>query len=285
MRTKIKEVSGIDWFDGAVMNCKWSGPLLHDVLSKAAIDVPKEKWDATHVAFACHQTATQEDEWYGASIPLLRAMNPECGIMLALEMNGKPLPPNHGAPVRVVTPGIAGARSVKWLDSITVQTTESSNYYQRHDYKILPPEADDAEKAEQWWDKVDALQDMPINSVVATPASDLTVHLDENGTVEVSGYALPSGSDGPVVKVEVSGDEGKTWNEARLLIEDEEGEGDLKWAWCLWKARVKLEKGKGRKIFSRAVDRSGNVQKETVDWNLRGVAYNAYGEASGLEVV
>jgi len=285
MRTKIKEVSGIDWFDGAVMNCKWTGPLLHDVLEKASVDIQEEKWASTHVAFACHQTATQEDEWYGASIPLPRAIDPKCGIMLALEMNGKALPPKHGAPVRVVTPGIAGARSVKWLDSITVQTTESSNYYQQHDYKILPSEADSVEKAEQWWAKVDALQDMPINSVVATPASDSTVHVDENSTVEVSGYALPSGSDGPVVGVEVSADEGKTWQVAELLKAEEEGEGDLKWAWCLWKVRVKIEKGKDRKIFSRAKDRSGNMQKATVDWNLRGVAYNAYGEASGLEVV
>ena len=285
MRTKIKEVSGIDWFDGAVMNCKWSGPLLHDVLDKAGVKVQKEEWDSTHVAFACHQTATQEDDWYGASIPLSRAMNPECGIMLALEMNDKILPPNHGAPVRVVTPGIAGARSVKWLDSITVQTCESSNYYQQHDYKILPPEADCAEKAEQWWDKVDAIQDMPINSVIATPASDSKVSVDENGAIEVSGYALPSGSDGPIVKVEVSADEGKTWQVADLLKAEEANEGELKWAWCLWKAKVKVQKGKDRKIFSRATDRSGNTQKETVEWNLRGVAYNAYGEATGLEIV
>jgi sulfite oxidase len=285
MRTKLKEVSGIDWFDGAVMNCKWTGPLLHDVLEKAGVDIEKEKWHSTHVAFACHQTATQEDEWYGASIPLSRAMDPDCGIMLALAMNDKALPPNHGAPVRVVTPGIAGARSVKWLDSITVQVTESSNYYQQHDYKILPPEADSAEKAEQWWDKVDAIQDMPINSVIATPASDSTVHVDESGTIEVTGYALPSGSDGPIVRVEVSTDEGKTWKDAELLKAEEEEEGELKWAWSLWKARVRVEKGTDRKIFSRATDRSGNTQKETVDWNLRGVAYNAYGEASGLEVV
>lgn len=118
MRTKLKEVCGIDWFDGAVMNCKWTGPLLCDVLAEAGVAVDKEKWETTHVAFACHQTATQDDNWYGASIPLSRAMNPESGIMLALYMNDKELPPNHGAPVRAVTPGIAGARSVKWYVNI-----------------------------------------------------------------------------------------------------------------------------------------------------------------------
>ena len=132
MRTKLKEVSGIDWFDGAVMNCSWTGPLLHDVLKKASLKISKEQFATAHVAFACFQTPTQEDEWYGASVPLSRVMDPDSGIILALKMNGKPLSPNHGAPVRVITPGIAGARSVKWLDRITVQMSESENFYQRY---------------------------------------------------------------------------------------------------------------------------------------------------------
>jgi sulfite oxidase len=115
---------------------------------------------------------------YGASIPYHIAMDPSRGVMLALEMNGKPLSQKHGAPVRVITPGIAGARSVKWLDTITIQPKESTNYYQRHDYKILPSDVDSAEKAEQWWDKVPALEDMPINSVIAVPASDSTVRTE-----------------------------------------------------------------------------------------------------------
>jgi sulfite oxidase len=132
MRTKLKEVSGIDWFDGAVMNCSWTGPLLRDILEKASLKISKEQFATAHVAFACFQTPTQEDEWYGASVPLSRVMDPDSGIILALEMNGKPLSPNHGAPVRVITPGIAGARSVKWLDRITVQMSESENFYQRY---------------------------------------------------------------------------------------------------------------------------------------------------------
>ncbi|KAF1968756.1 sulfite oxidase-like protein [Bimuria novae-zelandiae CBS 107.79] len=285
MRTKLKEVTGIDWFDGAVMNCSWTGPLLREVLQKAALKVPKEAYDSTHVAFACHQTPTQDDQWYGASVPLSRVMDSESGIILALQMNGKPLSPNHGAPVRVVTPGIAGARSVKWLDKITVQECESENFYQRHDYKILPPEAETKEDAEKWWDRVAALQDMPINSVIAVPSSDSTVCLDDNSTMEVKGYALPSGSDGPITKVEVSTDGGVTWQAAELLKDSTTKDADLKWAWCLWKARVKIAKGKGIKVLSRATDKSGNTQEACAKWNLRGVAYNGYGEASGLTVV
>ncbi|KAF2730237.1 molybdopterin binding oxidoreductase [Polyplosphaeria fusca] len=287
MRTKLKEVNGIDWFDGAVMNCKWTGPLLKHVLENAGIDLPDDKLSCAHVAFACFQTPTQDDEYYGASVPLSRALNPESSIIIALEQNGKPLTPNHGAPVRIVTPGIAGARSVKWLDRITVQTCESSNYYQQHDYKVLPPEADTKEKAEKWWSKVPAIQDMPVNSVIGVPKCASTVQRDERGCVEVKGYALPSGADGPIVRVEISVNSGKTWTDAELLpAQDENQPGvELKWAWCLWKAKVKMNAGKHQTIWSRATDQSGNTQEKCPDWNFRGVAYNGYGEATGLEIV
>jgi sulfite oxidase len=64
MRTKLKEVSGIDWFDGAVMNCKWTGPLLKDVLEKAGVKVEDDKLNEAHVAFSCYQTVTQEDDFH-----------------------------------------------------------------------------------------------------------------------------------------------------------------------------------------------------------------------------
>jgi sulfite oxidase len=261
------------------------GPLLRDVLLKAVLSLPGADYKNAHVAFACYQTACQDDEFYGASIPLLRALDPKQSILLALSMNDEPLTPNHGAPVRIVTPGIAGARSVKWLDRITVQLEESSNYYQQHDYKILPPEADCKEKAERWWSKVPAIQDMPINSVIALPASKSTVVPDSKGFIEVKGYALPSGADGPITKVEVSVDDGKTWVEAKLKSGEEyEGEGvELKWAWMLWEAKVKVGKGMVG-ILSRATDTSGQRQERCPEWNFRGVGYNGYGEVAGVNV-
>lgn len=84
MRTFLAEVSGIDWGDGAVMNCAWKGPKLKDVLNEAGVDLPVKS--TGHVAFACGLTETQEDTWYGGSIPLTRALRDDAEVILALEV-------------------------------------------------------------------------------------------------------------------------------------------------------------------------------------------------------
>lgn len=292
MRTLLKEVEGVDWFDGAVMNCKWRGPKLVDVLAKAGVDEKLMKADdgtwKGHVAFACHETQVQDDTWYGGSISLERALMNEADVVLALEMNGEPLTPKHGAPVRALVPGIAGARSVKWLTRITVQAEESSNHYQRHDYKILPPEVTSMEQAEEYWAKVEALMDMPINSVIGLPASESTVHRDEAGLVQCKGYALPHGMDGPIVKVEVSGDNGQSWTEAELDFGEEHNQDNrqkIRWAWCLWSARIAMKPGTNQQITCRATDFGGNVQPRENTWNLRGVGYNACDVARDLDII
>lgn len=211
------------------------------------------------------------------------------------QMNGKPLTAEHGFPLRVVVPGIAGARSVKWLDQITIAEQESQNHYMQRDYKILPPDATDAESAEKYWGITPPLMNMPCNSVVAYPSSGDTVELgiDKDKVLEVKGYALPHGDDGPVVKVEVSLDDRKTWQEAELLHPENAG----KWAWSLWSYKLSLQdlarvgkqgedgkKGVLISILSKATDKGGNTQ-EDCEWNLRGVAYNGYGEARDVRVV
>ncbi|KAI9852014.1 MAG: hypothetical protein M1838_002137 [Thelocarpon superellum] len=280
MRTLLKEVDGLDWGDGAVMNCTWGGPRLRDVLLQAGIALSEPS--KAHVAFACYQTYCQDDDYYGVSIELPRALRVEAEVVLALQMNGKTITPNHGYPVRVIAPGVAGARSVKWLDRITVQRSESSNFYQQRDYKILPAEATDRQKAKQYWHTVPSVQDMPINSAVAVPACGETVTLSPEGTTIVRGYALPGGADGPIQRVEVSVDDGRTWRDAEI-VDGKDGRG--KWCWALWRAEVTLPRAEPGRILSRATDRAGNTQAAGPQWNLRGVCYNGYGEARDLVVV
>ena len=197
-------------------------------------------------------------------------------------MNGDLLTYSHGYPVRAVVPGISGARSVKWLDRITIQSKESQNFYQQRDYKILPPEATDKVAADKYWDSAPPIQDMPANSIISSPLSSDTVRLSGTGTIDIEGYALPKGDQGPVVKVEVSVDEGRTWQKAQI---SKPVEGVGRWCWVLWKLSVKMSKGKGQKLLSRATDKGGNSQEPHPQWNLRGVGYNGYGESRDVTVV
>jgi len=102
MRTQLKDVEGIDWGDAAVMNCRWKGPRLRDVLLHAGVEllndeVPSAAQSGTsreqvHVAFACNAVKVQEDDWYGASVPLSRVMQRGADVILALEVScGIPL--------------------------------------------------------------------------------------------------------------------------------------------------------------------------------------------------
>lgn len=205
--------------------------------------------------------------------------------MAATQMNNAPLPLSHGYPLRVVLPGIAGARWTKWLDRIHVQPHESGNFYMQKDYKILPPHIDTKALAEAHWPLVPAIQGLPINSIIAYPAANSV--LPSTSPIKVGGYALPQADDGPVVAVDVSTDQGRSWHPATITTPTEPAE-KYKWAWAIWKYTLTNEQARAlsrdTKIWSRARDRGGNVQDGEIRWNFRGVAYNAYGETGGLTV-
>jgi sulfite oxidase len=88
MRTRIKEVTGVDWFDGAIMNCVFEGPRLCDILLAAGVGGGKHLHDGVspkHVQFAS-LGKTQEDDWYGGSIPLSRALDRDMDVILVLKV-------------------------------------------------------------------------------------------------------------------------------------------------------------------------------------------------------
>lgn len=121
--------------------------------------------------------------------------------------------------------------------------------------------------AESWWSKVPPVQSTPLNSVVAI------AKLTKSG-LHVKGYAV-GGQSGQVSKVEVSIDEGRTWQPATIIYQDGP------WSWTLWEACIRLATRPDQlhgKVYSRAIDVSGKVQLQDTDWNLRGVCYSAFGE-------
>ncbi len=108
----MRPTTGDPWAPGAIGNAAWTGVALADVLRAAGADTDP----ALHVAFDACDEVEMPDEGrftYGVSIPMAKAMSPE--VLLAYAMNGEPLAPEHGFPLRLVVPGFAGVRSPKWL--------------------------------------------------------------------------------------------------------------------------------------------------------------------------
>lgn len=88
MRTRMKEVLGVDWFDAALMTCTWEGPRVRDILLAAGVEEPvlHNNVAPKHVHFANYGGKVQADEWYGGSIPLDRAMDPAMDVILAVKV-------------------------------------------------------------------------------------------------------------------------------------------------------------------------------------------------------
>jgi len=257
--SRTKTVGGVQWDAGAIGTAEWRGPRLSDLLERAGL-----KPGAKHVWFEGKDVVTLKDRQtlFGGGVPIERAMRPE--TMLALEMNGVPLPREHGYPARTMVPGYIGARSVKWLGRIVVADRPSENNFVARDYKLFPPEATpETVKPEAY----DPIYEFVLSSAICSPLAGAAVPA---GTLEVRGYAMPPGADGvTIASVQVSGDGGATWVAADLSGRD------VPFTWRLWKARVSLTPGSPT-LVSRAIDSRGRVQPETAPWNFKGYLYNGW---------
>jgi len=264
-----RNLKGLEWRGGAIGNAEWSGAKLSDVLKAAGYDENDSR--IRHVHFEGLDTDPSSSP-YGASIPIEKASDPRGDVLLAYEMNGETLNRDHGYPVRVIVPGVAGARNVKWLGKITVSDVESDSHWQQNDYKGFNPSTD--------WDTVDfskspAIQDMPVTSSICSPSTGASVSAGQE--LEVSGYAW-SGGGRAIVRVDLTADGGKTWTQADSLVQDT-ARHPRHWGWTIWKGKVKIPEGaESAEVWSKAVDSSYNVQPESFIniWNLRGVLSNAY---------
>jgi sulfite oxidase len=252
----VRDIPGeAPWGPGATGTATWTGVALADVLSLAG---PLDA--AAHVGFegADLSPEAKPAQHFAGSIPLDKASRPE--VLLAWAMNGEPLPPVHGAPVRVVVPGYIGARSVKWLERIEVRSTPWPGYFQHVVYRLLPED-----------ERPGAGAGMPLglvalNSDVLSPAEGDTV---QAGPVEVRGHAF-AGGERYVSRVDVSIDGGASWSRADLL--DDLGP----WAWRQWRTTVDLRPGE-HEIVVRAWDSSAATQpeREAALWNPKGYVNNS----------
>ncbi|PAA63524.1 hypothetical protein BOX15_Mlig024834g1, partial [Macrostomum lignano] len=286
-----RQARGLEWRQTAVSNARWTGAPLHLVLKKLfGLDLDKaRKLGYRHVQFEGMDGDSITGDFYGASVPVEVALDESRGLLLAYEMNGEAIPADHGYPLRVIVPGAIGARSVKWLCRIALSRQESSSFWQRRDYKTFQPslytptvEDFDQAPAQLYWPVVSAICWPPDGHVIRDGYG-----ADEDEVVQIRGYAF-SGAGAGVVRVEVTTDDGNTWQLAQWCnLDDAPDDVDdslhqpfgQRWAWRLWEATVPAPKpGQSVTIACKAVDDNGNQQPERWSsvWNARGLLGNAW---------
>lgn len=202
-----------------ISNAKWRGVPLRDVLAKAGELSPK----TVRIAFRCA-------DGYSEAIPLADALNPDS--LLVYQMNGERLPDAHGFPVRLLVPGLFGMKNPKWITKIEAVDYNFLGYWERSG----------------WSDKA-VVQTM---SKFATPRGGVTVRAGDE--VELGGVAYAG--DRGIRAVELSSDDGKTWQAAE--IKRPLG----KYTWVLWASVWKPPAAGTYPLRIRATDGLGRRQTD-----------------------
>jgi len=225
---------GNQWDDEAVSNAVFTGIPLRVLLERAGVED-----DAVEVV----ATGADADSFQRA-MPLDIALRPD--VLLAWQMNGEPIPPPNGGPVRMIVPGWAGIASVKWPVHIEVVNTPFQGYWNVERYIMV-----DANGR-----TMRSVREMPVKSVIAWPGNGQVV---SPGSHTVYGFAW-SGF-GRIERVDVSADGWRTSSAARLL----RGDGPL--GWTRWEYTWSASNGDSVKLSVRATDSAGNAQPEHAEWN------------------
>ncbi|MCX5722211.1 MAG: sulfite oxidase [Nitrospirae bacterium] len=250
------KVPGVQWERGAVGHARWTGVRLRDVLAKAGLQT-----NGLHVQFqGADRPVAATVPLFVRSIPIEKALHQD--TILAYEMNGRSLPLLHGAPLRVVTPGWMADSCIKWLTDITVQQDEAQGYYMQTAYRYPARPVTPGEVIAS--SDLKPVETMVVKSLIAQPREGATL---KPGPVTIQGVAWTG--EGRIVRVEVSIDEGRTWEPARLIGEEQP------YAWRQWQYIWQSTSGL-KTILCRATDDRGVTQPETSPWNPSGFLWNGW---------
>jgi len=243
------------WLLEAVGTARWRGAALADLLEEAGPAA-----SALDVVFAGLDRGVEGgvEQRYERSLALGEAL--EAGAVLAYEMNGAPLPPQHGFPVRLVVPGWYGMTNVKWLSRIEVLTEPFAGYQVASAYRFRRSEDEEGR----------AVTRMRTRSLMVPPGVPdfySRSRIVDAGAVRLEGRAWSGRA--PIARVEVSLDGGSTWADAELTHELEG-----QWAWCGWSFSWRASPGE-HVLCCRATDGTGEQQPLEPEWNLGGYENNA----------
>jgi len=241
----------LPWLGEAIGTAEWTGTPLRDVLADAGLGPA-----AVELVFRGADAGIQgeEEQTYARSLPVAEATGPE--VLLAYEMNGLPLEPQHGFPLRLVVPGWYGMTSVKWLTSIEGVAEPFQGFQQAIAYHYQ----EDAE------DLGEPVQRMRVRALMIPPG--IPDFFSRRRFVD-AGHVVLAGrtwsGNAPIDRVEVAID--GEWSDAML------GRPVGAFAWRGWTFDWDATEGE-HELACRATDAAGNVQPLEPPWNYQGMGNN-----------
>jgi DMSO/TMAO reductase YedYZ molybdopterin-dependent catalytic subunit len=244
------------WLLEAVGTARWRGTPLQPLLEEVGVGDGAVEVLCTGLDRGVE--GGEPEQAFRRSVPLDEALRDE--TLLAYEMNGEPLPPQHGFPLRLVVPGWYGMTNVKWLERIELVDTPFAGYQNAWSYRLRQTEDEEGVP-------LNRMQPRSLLAPPGVPEFMTRERMVAAGEVLLEGRAWSGLA--PVESVEVSSDGGETWSAAAL-----EPDGGEPWAWRGWTYRWDAEPGE-HVLCCRARDAAGNEQPREPAWNLGGYANNA----------
>jgi DMSO/TMAO reductase YedYZ molybdopterin-dependent catalytic subunit len=243
---------GVQWTAGAVGHAEWAGVPLERVLQR-----PGLKPEATELVFYAADSGAEGGEMqpqaFARSLPLEKALHPD--TLLATHMNGEPLEPSHGYPLRLIVPGWYGVASVKWVERIEAVTEPFRGYFQSVKYTI--------EHATGSGRRIDVVGPMPVKSEILRPSDGTILGVGGNRI-----FGMAWAGESAVAAVEISTDGGETWQRAQL-------HGPVaRFSWSPWEYLWEVAAPGCYTILARAVAEDGQVQPMQHDRRRGGYLIN-----------
>lgn len=259
-------VPGGQWADGAMGNARWKGVSVRDILKWAGV-----KAGAVDTTFNGLDTgplpATPD---FIKSLAIDHAMQPD--VILAYEMNGKPLPLLNGFPIRLVVPGWYATYWVKSIWEINVLPEKFTGYWMAKAYHI-PDNADGSEKPDELAKQKVPISLLNVRSLWVNPNPEADVNRVLTGQpVPLEGIAFDAGAG--IKQVEFSVDGGKTWKGTSL-------EADLgRYSFRRWRANWTPTQRGSYRLLVRAINNQGETQPMKSKWNTGGYMRNVIEEVT-----
>jgi DMSO/TMAO reductase YedYZ molybdopterin-dependent catalytic subunit len=238
-----QKMPGVPWGAGAVAHAEWSGVPLRDVLELAeladeAVEIVGEGADVGSEA------DHPEPMHFARGVPREKALHRD--TLLALRMNGEPLTPSHGFPLRLLVPGWYGVASVKWLTRLDASPTPFRGYFQTVKYTVQRTVDGDRRSV--------PIREMAVKSEIVRPFAGEALSLGKQRV-----FGLAWAGEEPVAKVELSTDGGRSWREAEIL-------GPwVPYSWTMWEALWKVDEPGEYQLLSRATSAGGQRQPTQYD--------------------